>query len=554
MLHDDNLISDEISIAERADIWTALSQIRYIFTHGLLRDAAYSMQMRARRMELHAIAVDALEKVYSDEAEHHYGELAYHAEQARLNGKALHYLREAGKSSTKAYQNSQGVDFYTRALAFVDSDDLAAQFDIVVERVELYWRQAKRDLQLQDLDLLERWAEQLNDPVYLAKVMMLRALYYSTVGNNISAVECSKRADAYLAGRDLSELAIKIQHGWSASLLRLGKGLEAMRQASIGLKLARESGRRGDQATVLTVMGLIALEQKDPAQAHAYLEESLQIAREMKMRRLEAYAVNNLALSEQAVKGNYALAADYYKQAYMISREIGDRYQEGVSLANLGWVAGTQGDFATAYLHHEHSLLVAREIGNIHQETYTLINLSAVAGLQKNAAQALHFATQAEELSRKVHDRSAEAWSLLYMGHAYLLLGDYIEALKAYQKSIDIRIELDQPSLSMEPIAGLAETALATGNLPAAMLEVEKIIAYLESGGSLDGVEEPLRVYHTCHQVLHQQKDPRAGQVLLTANHILGTQVSKFSDEHARKLFVENFPWRQAIFTAAKDL
>ena len=129
-----------------------------------------------------------------------------------MNGKALHYLREAGKSSTKAFQNSQGVDFYTRALAFVDSDDLAAQFDIVVERVELYWRQAKRDLQLQDLDLLERWAEQLNDPVCLAKVMMLRALYYSTVGNNISAVECSKRADAYLAGRDLC-LAVRVRPG-----------------------------------------------------------------------------------------------------------------------------------------------------------------------------------------------------------------------------------------------------------------------------------------------------------------------------------------------------
>jgi len=30
------------------------------------------MQMRARRMELHAIAVEALEEVYVDEVEHHY--------------------------------------------------------------------------------------------------------------------------------------------------------------------------------------------------------------------------------------------------------------------------------------------------------------------------------------------------------------------------------------------------------------------------------------------------------------------------------------------------
>jgi tetratricopeptide (TPR) repeat protein len=310
---------------------------------------------------------------------------------------------------------------------------------------------------------------------------------------------------------------------------------------------------RHAQGKILTVMGLIALEQKDPGVAHKYLEESLSIARELNNKQLETYAVNNLALSEGAVKGNYALATEYYELAYKIAKEIGNRYQEGVSLANLGFMAGLQGNLSSAFLHHEHALLVAREIGNAYQEAYTLINLSSISGLQNDGGKALQYAKEANSLVRKIHDRSGEAWSWLYMGHAYLLTADYAEAHKAYQKSIALRNEMNQPALAMEPMSGLLEVALQANDMQTAALEAGKILAHLESGGSLEGTDEPLRVYYACYQYLELQKDPRAQRVLQKARHMLETQVSKFNDEQARKAFVENFPWRRAIFTASNN-
>jgi tetratricopeptide (TPR) repeat protein len=270
----------------------------------------------------------------------------------------------------------------------------------------------------------------------------------------------------------------------------------------------------------------------------------------MKERKLESYALNNLAMSEGYVKGNYKLAMEYYEQSYKIAKELGDRYSECNALANLGLTAGMQGNIATAYLHHEHSLLVAREIGNINAETYTLINLSAVSGIQKDAVQALNYAKQADELSRKIHDRSAEAWAQLYMGHAYLLTADCVDARRAYHKSIAIRNELDQPALVMEPLAGLVEAALCMDDLEVAASETEKILTYFKDGGSLSGTEEPLRVYYACYQYLNRQKDPRAQQILQTANEMLEAQVSNFKDEQARKLFIENIPWRHALYSA----
>jgi hypothetical protein len=76
----------------------------------------------------------------------------------------------------------------------------------------------KRDLQWKDLNALERWAEQIDDRIRLAKVMLFWALYYHTTSHYLNAVEYSKRADAYLIPETEPELGIKAQSYWSALL------------------------------------------------------------------------------------------------------------------------------------------------------------------------------------------------------------------------------------------------------------------------------------------------------------------------------------------------
>ncbi len=552
MLQNNDKLADELGEAERANIWSAVSPFRYLFTHGLLRDAAYAMQMRARRMELHASALEALENIYVGEEEHHYGELAYHAERAILSDKALHYLRHAGKAAADSYQNRQAVDYYTRALAFVVPEDLATQYDLLAERVELYSRMGKRDLQWKDLSALERWAEDLGDADRIAKVLMLRASYYFVTGDYLNSIDCAQRAGMYPASAADTELALYTQLVWSQALLRLGRLDEAMQRAYEALTGDRLVINRKGEFKALAVMGLIALEQKEPAAAQKYLIESLEIAREVNDPGFQARALNNLALSEGSVHGNYALAREYYEQSYKIAREIGDRMAESFTLGNLGFVAGMQGDFVAARSYHEQALFVAREISNRYHETYTLINLSAVAGIQNEAASALQYAGQALELARKISERAGEAWGLLYMGHAYLLQNEFHLAQAAYLKSLEIRNELDQPSLAMEPIAGLVETYLRTNDLEPASHEAEKILNFLESGSALDGADEPLRVYYACYLFLEKNQDPRSKQILQSAMNLLESQVSKFSNDAARKRYIENIPWRRALRDAAQ--
>jgi len=552
MLQADNLLSDEIAAAEKAEIWTALNQIRYMFTHGLLRDAAYSMQMRARRMELHGIAVSALEKIYKDEVEHHYGELAYHAERARLNEKAVDYLQRAGKAASDVYQNSLAVDYFTRALAFVVPDDLAIQFDLLAERVDLYSRMGKRDLQLKDLDSLRHLAEQLKDADHIAKEMMWRSAYFYFLGNYHEAIEQAQRAQSRSVVLVQTELGLYTQTVWCVALLRLGRLDEAMQRGTETLNQCQAVGNRKEEGRILTTMGLIALEQKEPANARRFLVEALQIAREIQDPGLETRALNNLARSEETVHRNYALARQYYEQSYRIAHEIGDRTNESITMGNLGFAAGMQGDFAAARSYHEQALMIAREVGNRYQEIYVLINLSAVSGIQNEARPALEYARAAAELAQKIGERVGEAWAMLYLGHAYLLENELQMAQTAYRKSIEIRSELGQLSLSMEPIGGLVETYLRANDMEAAAHEAEKILDYLESGSTLDGTDEPLRVYHACYLFLEKKGDPRSNHILQTANQLLEAQVSNYNDDVVRKRYIENNPWRRALWVAAQ--
>ncbi len=134
MWREDDLLVQHIAEAEQAGVWNPSDDLHYIFSHGLLRDAAYEMQMQSRRRELHALAVDALEHLYS-EAKSRYAELAYHAKYAGLNTKAQTYYLLAGRTAADSYQNHQAIEYYNRALAFTPPNDLSAQFDILIERV-----------------------------------------------------------------------------------------------------------------------------------------------------------------------------------------------------------------------------------------------------------------------------------------------------------------------------------------------------------------------------------------------------------------------------------
>jgi predicted ATPase/class 3 adenylate cyclase len=546
MLREDEHVYQHVEEAEKASIWSPLDEVRYLFSHGLLRDAAYEMQMQARRRELHALAADALEQLYG-EVKNRYAEIAHHAKYAEQGSKAQKYYRLAGKTAADLYQNHQAIEYYKRALAFTPLKDLGTQFDILIERVELFNRLGNRPAQLKDLETLEILAAQLNDQQCLVNAKILHARYCFAMGNYPNTLEISEQVVKMSIELDQAELALGIYIVWSQALFRSGKLDEAMKYALEGLELARRSGKRVEEGRALSSLGLIALESKAPGIAQKYLEEAVAIARETKERTLESRALANLANSAAFMQQDYATARAYYERAYALNIELGDRYAQGIDLSNISWVCGMLGDFEAAWTHHEQALIIAREVGNLYQETYALLNLSKVAEAQGKAQEAVKYGLDAMALSRTAGDKTAEAWAYLYLGYAYSLSAQFEDAKTAFENAVNIRRELGQPSLITEPIGGLIQVAIQMNNHAVAAKLMEELMSYLTEGAALDATEEPLRVYLACYKVLERMGDPRAIQILDKARQLLETQVSKINNEQSRRTFIKNVPWRRAI-------
>jgi tetratricopeptide (TPR) repeat protein len=368
--------------------------------------------LEARRQELHAVALEALEDIYSDELHHHYGELAYHSEQAVIKEKARDYLRKAGDTARDLYRNLEAIDYYSRALAHILPDNLLEKFDVLLERAAIFDRRGDRSSQIKDLDDLEKLALKLENDKYKATVWNTKAEYFYSISDFASAIESAKHAlgfpDDYIADEILLGAFVTIAN----SLLRLGRLDDAMKEAEDGLAIARRSRVRLEEGRILNTMGLIAIEQKETKIAKKCLVEAVNIARELGNLVLEGKSLNNLAHLAGTIQGDFSQAREYFELAFEIFHERGDRYGQGILVGNLGWCAGMQGDFRAARKYLEQSLAIAREVGNAYQEAYTLINLSSVTGIQGEASTAINYANQAYDMSLKIGERSGEACDL----------------------------------------------------------------------------------------------------------------------------------------------
>jgi hypothetical protein len=99
----------------------------------------------------------------------------------------------------------------------------------------------------------------------------------------------------------------------------------------------------------------------------------------------------------------------------------------------------------------------------------------------------------------------------------------------------------------METQAGLARLYLARGEVGAAQGPVEEIVAYLEAGGTLDGADEPFRIYLACCRVLEANGDPRARTLLARAHRLLQERAARLSDDASRRSFLEQVPYHREI-------
>ncbi|WP_292802683.1 tetratricopeptide repeat protein [Nostoc sp. NMS7] len=191
------------------------------------------------------------------------------------------------------------------------------------------------------------------------------------------------------------------------------------------------------QAAALTSLGNAYHSLGQYQRAIEFLQQSLEIKREIGDRNGEGKSLNNLGNAYDSL-GQYQRAIEFFEQSLGISRQIGDRNNEGNSLNNFGNAYNSLGQYQRAIEFHQQSLEISREIGDRNGEGNSLNNLGNAYNSLGQYQRGIEFHQQSLEISREIGDRNGEGSSLNNLGNAYDSLGQYQRAIEFFEQSLGI--------------------------------------------------------------------------------------------------------------------
>lgn len=131
-------------------------------------------------------------------------------------------------------------------------------------------------------------------------------------------------------------------------------------------------------------------------------------------------------------------AIEYYQQAFIISKEIGDKQGEGEAIGNLGNEYSHLGELRKAIKYYEKSLKIAREMGCRYGESAALGNLGTAYTDLREPRKAIEYYEQALEISIEIGDRRGEATTIGNIGTTYREMGEPRKAIEYYEQALKI--------------------------------------------------------------------------------------------------------------------
>lgn len=481
------LLLEQIKVAEDGQIWQAMSELRYIFRHSLLREAAYSMQLRTRLQQLHRQIAEAMEHLYPDKLEERYVDLAFHYEQAGVFGKTCDYLRKAADYARRNFQNQQALEFYEKLLTKLEEkSDSAHQIRTLIskgrvleligewEKCEAVYREALmlakklRDILLlgtthnslgqvlllkgdyddaQDrLQTAERLFESVEDLSGIVKVKGNLGNLYFRQGAYDQAQQYFQESISIGRKLDPPQIDARIVANLGLTYMNRGEFQEGIRQQKEQLHICESNKDKQGCATIRTYMGIVYLEQGDYDSALKSFEQGLEISRELGNKHLVSIAIGNIGIVYER-KGDYKRAMSHYVDDLELCEQLGDKQGTAIALGLIGQLLNIQGDFYKAIEYLQKSLMISEELNYRKGIAKAVNTLGDIFYYLEQYDRSLHFYNRAIDMTRHIGNKLVLGSSLVEKGLVLLETGDQKALGEIVREAVEIAENLGNPDL-----------------------------------------------------------------------------------------------------------
>ncbi len=475
----DLVLREQVQAAEKWQIWHAMNELRYIFRHSLLREAAYDMQLRTRLRELHQLIAEAIEKLYPN-SEERYVDLAFHYEEAELTEKTNKYLEKAAKYAQRNYQNRQALSFYEKLIHNLRGSNKKNKKIIrfmyrkgSIHELIGQWEEAEQEYRtglarsrtLNDWELIGRGNRRIG------QLLMLRGNYTDAKRHLDAAVTCYE-----LAGEQVG--IAKTFGNLGTFFFRQGSYHAAQSWFAKAIEINRSVSREGENAAIVANLGLIFMNQGHYDEGIRWLEEQLDISEHASDKPGLATLYTNLGII-YLEKGSLDSALLCLEKGLVLSEELGNKLLMTICIGCIGSVWEKKGDYPKAMQNFERDLALALELGD---KQGTAIAYGLIGDLQSTIGE-FDYSTdcleQALALSRELGYKKGIAKALNTLGDNWFYKTDYVQSLIYYNEAIEYAREMGNKLVLGYSLIekGLVHTTLGENAVARQLLEEGRDIA-----------------------------------------------------------------------------
>lgn len=496
-----------VRIAANGQIWSELQEMQFIFTHTLLRDAAYEMQLRARLRELHKLTAESIVQLYQGNLERKYADLAHHYEQAGLMTETRFYLSKAGDFARENFQNDKALAFYTHLLQLYHPEFVALSELEGVSGSTLP-ETPRLDKLLTDLPETDR-REVVNVLLHKGDVLSLVGEWESglnvlkgalIVARNVDDPaligECQRSLGDLLRKRSDYEGAGVFLDGARASFASVGDQVgicrvtgnlgslyffrgayeEAMTCYADQLHIAETLHNTGEMIAALGNMGVVHHKKGSLDAAVSCYERKLALAESVSDRQGVCSVLGNMGIIHQE-RGHFEQALSFYERGLAVAEELGDRYVIQMMVGNMGTLWNGQGRFERALACYKRKLQIVEEMGDLHELSVAVGNLGNVHKKLGHFSEAKACYDHQLSVSEQLGNRQVTGVAHFSMGNIFNDWGHYEQAIVSYEKMLNIAEAISQPVYACLALASLGVSYWKNGQYNSALNYFEQGIA-----------------------------------------------------------------------------